>query len=120
MADYTPIHSGLATTSTTSAAVTGGELLAVSGDDTVAKTSAATAAWLGVAGYDAASGALVTVEHGGVQELTASGAITAGAQVIAAADGKVATIGAGTQDQVVGIARTTAADGEAVEVQMAR
>lgn len=120
MGDYAPIHSGSQSTSTTSAAVVGGELLVVSGDGTVAKSAGADSAWLGVAGFDAANGAEVTVEHGGTQSLTASGAITAGDQVIAAADGKVATIGAGSQDQVVGIARTTAADTEAVEVQMAR
>lgn len=120
MGDYSPIHSGQSTTRTTSAAVTGGQLLIVSGDDTVAPSSAASGAWLGVAAFDAASGAKVTVELGGVQELTASGAIAAGAQVVAAADGKVATIGAGTFDQAVGVALNAAADGEPVRVRMER
>lgn len=121
MGDYSPIHSDQSTTRTTSAAITGGQLLRVSGDDTVAPTSAASNDWLGVAGFDAASGAKVTVELGGVQELTASAAIAAGAQVVGAADGKVATIGAGTFGQAVGVALdAAAADGDLIRVRMER
>ena len=83
--------------------------------------SAATAAWLGVATMDAASGAKVGVTSGGVQELTAGGAIAVGANVMSAAAGKVVTIGAGTAFQVVGIALTVAsADGDKIRVKMAR
>ena len=119
MGDYAPIHSEWSSTATTSAPVTGGRLVAVSGPGTVAHTAGADEAWLGVAGYDAASGELLDVEHGGTQSLIASGAIAAGDKVISAADGKVATAGAVT-DGHVGVARTTAADGAAVEVQMER
>jgi predicted RecA/RadA family phage recombinase len=96
---------------TTSAAVTGGQLLVVSGDDTVAPSAAANAAWLGVAANDADSGAQVVVYTEGVHELAASGAIAAGARVISAADGAVATIGAETNyARVVGVALSAAAD----------
>jgi len=73
---YAPIHCpGDTFTRTTSAAVTGGQLVYVSGDNTVAPTSAATAAWLGVAAADAASGADVTVYTEGVHQLASSGTI---------------------------------------------
>lgn len=122
MADYLPLYApGRAITRSASAAVTGGQLLAVSGSGTVAPTSAATASWLGVAAFDAAIGSQVTVHSGGVQRLTASGAITAGALVEAAATGKVATHTNGTNDiNVVGLALTTAADGAPVEVKFLR
>lgn len=115
MADYTPIRKpGADLPILTSAAVTGGQLVAVSGNQTVAPTSAATGAWLGVAAFDAASGAKVTVHAGGVHELAASGAIAAGANVVGAADGAVATVGAGTIDTVVGVALGAAANGKVV------
>lgn len=97
---------------TTSAAVTKGQLLYVSGDNTVAPTSAATGAWVGVAASDAASGAQVVVYTEGVHTLAASGAIAAGATVIAAAAGAVADQGtpsAANDVQVVGIALAAAA-----------
>lgn len=121
MPDYTPIHRpGDAITRITSAAVTGGQLLIVSGNDTVAASSTATHAWLGVAGFDAGSGEAVTVLSGGVHELAASGAIAAGARVIPAASGAVADIGAVTDySQVVGIALSAAAGGK-VRVKLAR
>lgn len=122
MADYSPIYlPGHEYTSTTSAAVTGGQLLMVSGSGTVAPASASSGKCVGVAGFDAASGALVTVfGRGPVHESTASGAITAGDQVVTGAAGTVATLAAasGTPDAaavnaaraVIGIALTTAAD----------
>jgi hypothetical protein len=63
----------------------------------------------GVAGFDAKTGGELTVftRAGGVHRLTASAAIAAGAKVISAADGKIATIGAGTNP--VGLALTAAA-----------
>ncbi len=99
-------------TGTTSATTTGGQLMYVSGDGTVAPTTAATAAWVGVAAFNAASGADVTIYVEGVHILAASGAITAGDLVIAAAAGAVSTSGAvsATVDsQIVGVALTTAA-----------
>lgn len=122
MADYMPIFKpGEDITLTAGAAINAGELVYASAANTVLKTSAATAAWVGVAKTDAASGAKVGVTSGGVQELTAGGAIAIGVNVIPAADGKVVTVGAGTAFTVVGIAITTAAaDGDKIRVKMAR
>lgn len=122
MADYVPLFTGQpAFTSQASTTITGGQLLAVSGSGTVGPCGAASAAFVGVAAFDAASGDKVTVHTGGVQRLTASGSITAGAAVISGASGTVATIGAETvYSRVVGVALTTAADGAIVEVLMAR
>lgn len=121
MAEYAPIFKpGEEFTRITSGAVTAGQLLIVSGNDTVAASAASVASWLGVADFDAASGEAVTVLSGGVQELAASGAIAAGAAVIPAAAGAVATIGAETNYAcVVGIALSAAAGGK-VRVKLAR
>lgn len=122
MSEYAPIfNEGDAFSLPVSSAVTGGQLLYISGNGTVAATSAATSAWIGVAAFDQATvGALVTVLTGGVQELAASGAITAGARVLSAAAGAVIDIASGTDySQVVGIAITTAASGK-VQVRLAR
>lgn len=116
MADYTPVHNpGNEITLTTSAAVTGGQVLIVTGVNTVGPSTAATDAWIGVAAFDAASGSRVTVFVGGmVHESTASGAITAGGMVAAAAGGQVAAAGAATFGQVLGVALTSATNGQAV------
>lgn len=122
MGDYSPkFKPGQDITLTASATITGGQLLSVSGVGTVAPTSTAGPTWLGVARQDAANGEKVVVSRGGVQRLTAGGAITAGARVIPAAAGKVVTIGAGSADHTVGTAlTTTAADGDIVDVAMDR
>lgn len=116
MSDYSPVFFPAdKITRVTSASVTAGQLLYVSGDDTVAPTSAATAAWLGVAAFDAASGDEVVVICEGVHELAASGAIAAGANVVPAAAGAVADIGAGTAyNEVVGVALSAAANSKVV------
>ena len=121
MAEHTPLFKpGEAITRTTSAAVTGGQVVIVSGNNTVAPSSAASAAWMGVAAFDAASGDPVTVLSGGVHELTASGAIAAGARVVTAAAGAVADIAAGTDySQIVGVALAAASGGK-VTVKLAR
>lgn len=85
---------GAPVTFTTSAAVVGGQLLAVTGNRTAAPTAGINAKWVGVAGFDAASGERVTVVKGGVQRIMASGTIAAGDTVVSAADGKVATVAA--------------------------
>lgn len=106
-------------TRTTSGPVTKGQLLYISGDNTVAATAGATAAWIGVAGFDAASGADVMVYTEGVHPLIASGSITAGDLVIAAAGGKVATSGAVSatiDSQIVGKALAGATDGNPVNI----
>lgn len=95
----------------TAAAVTGGQLLYISAANTVTPTSAATAAWVGIAAHDAASGAVVTVYTVGVHTVAASGSIAAGAAVIGAAAGAVATVASDASDgaNLVGIALTAAA-----------
>lgn len=124
MADYVPVFApGKDITLTVGAtAVVGGNLVALSAANTVIPTAASTAAWVGVATTDAAVGARVGVTSGGVQELVAAGAIAVGANVIPAAAGKVATIGAETvYPRVVGVAMTAAAaDGDKIRVLMAR
>ena len=112
MAEYTPAVPLGPFTSTTSAAVTAGNCLVVSGDNTVAKSSAASVAFVGIAAFDAGSGDKITVLRGGVHILAATGAIAAGELVTTATAGSVATQGAvsTTNDvQVIGVALSAAA-----------
>lgn len=123
MADYVPIFKpGEDITLTVGAtAVVAGNLVTLSAANTVIPTTGATAAWMGVATTDGAVGSKVGITSGGVQELVASAAIAVGAMVIPAAAGKIATVGAGTFGQNVGVAMTAAAaDGDKVHVKMAR
>jgi hypothetical protein len=116
MADYSPVYSGGVTpfTATTSAAVTGGRVLAVSGDGTVAHAAAGSVVAIGVAAHDAASGARVSVWPlaNAVHEINSPAIVTQGTGVKTAAAGEVATEGvavgaaAGT---LIGIATTTSA-----------
>lgn len=106
-------------TFTAGAAITGGQLLYVSGNRTASPTTASTPAWVGTAAFDAASGEKVTVLKGGVQRVVASGAIAAGDRVIPAAAGKVATLGAGDASHSVGIALTGGTN-VAVEIDFSR
>jgi len=120
MPDSLPLFKpGQAITRQASAAITGGQLCIVTGSGTVGPSAAASVAWLGVAAFDAGTGENVTLHKGGVHRLVASGAITAGDAVIAAAAGAVAT-GAGTVGQQVGVALTTATNGQLVEVDLVR
>ncbi|MFG1846763.1 capsid cement protein [Micromonospora carbonacea] len=101
-------------TGTAATAITGGQVLAVAGNGTVGPAGAASAAVVGVAAFDAASGARVSYfPRGKVHVSTASGAITAAARVDSGAAGTVASGTAAVTN--VGIALTTAADGAAVE-----
>lgn len=116
MADYTPVYSGGVEpfTATTSAAVTGGRVLEVSGNGTVAQAGAASVVAIGVAAHDAASGGRVTVWPlaNVVHELSAPAAITAAAGIVTAANGEVATAAVATAaaaGTLIGIAATTAA-----------
>ena len=61
MADYSPVLADDTFTATAGAAITGGQLLAWTGADTVSPTTGPTQAFAGVAGHDAPSGGLVTV-----------------------------------------------------------
>lgn len=117
MADYSPVFSGGAIpfTSTTSATVTGGQVLIASGAGTVGPATAAAATCVGVAAHDAASGAIVTVWPltNVVHEITvvAAATVTAADGVIAGTAGTVNTGVIATQaaaGALIGIALTTA------------
>lgn len=110
MGEYLSLYRpGEAIPITATAAIIGGQLVKVTGPFSAAPTTAAADDWLGVATNDAAIGAKVTVVSGGVEELTASGAIAAGAVVVSAAAGAVA---AGTGVGRVGVALQAAAGGK--------
>ena len=116
MGDYTLVNSDKMWTSTASAAITGGQLLQVSGAGTVAPTTANTQRAIAVAGSDAPNGGRVNVWPipGNIHESTNNnaGTITAGAAITAGGSagvdtGALATVAAaGT---LIGIALTTAA-----------
>lgn len=111
MADHLPLYTpGSAVTYKTSAAVTGGRLLEVSGNGTAAHAGAASIKVVGVAGFDTESGGDVTVYAGGIQRIPGSAAITAGAEIASAAAGKVAAAAAGAGRIGVALNTTTAAD----------
>lgn len=99
-----------------SAAVMKGQVVEISGDMTVAPTSAASKKVLGVAMFDAKAGDPVAVECEGLFKMKASAAITAGAQVESAAGGAVATAGT-TVTKVIGLALGDAAKDEYVYVK---
>lgn len=119
MADYIPVNTGGAVPfpQTTSAAVTGGQVLVASGNGTVAPSGADSAVVVGVAAHDAASGARVSVWplDGVTHELVAAAAITAGAGVTTdAVAGQVktattSTAAAAAAGILIGTALTTTA-----------
>lgn len=121
MPDYSPFFvPGRSITSTASATIVGGQVVVVSGSGTVGPAAGASAKVVGVAAMDAAANAYVTVfGRGAVHESVASGAITAGDQVVSAAAGAVSTLAAASgavagdinnARSVIGIALTTASD----------
>jgi hypothetical protein len=120
MAEYVPLYSEADEyTSQASATIVGGQLLIVSGAGTVAPSSAASVAVVGVAANDAGVGDKVTVLVEGIHRLVATGTVTAGDMVVAAAAGTVAT-GPGTAGQSVGVALTTATNPNKAEVLWTR
>jgi hypothetical protein len=114
MADYTPVFAnGTAPwTLQASAAVTGGRLVEVSGNGTVAPAGAASTKVVGVAAFDAASGAKVDVWPlaGLTHRVLGAGAISAGDNLASGAAGVVAPIAAGTFGQLIGVADRAGAD----------
>ncbi|TDH57542.1 DUF2190 family protein [Mycobacterium eburneum] len=112
--DYVPLFlPGSQVSFTAGAAITQGQLVYISADNTVSPTTAATEAWIGVAAQTVPSGAQVDVYTEGVHLLAASGAIAAGAAVVAGAAGAVATIGSVTDyAEVVGVAISAAANSQ--------
>lgn len=103
-----------------SATITGGQLLEVTATGpTVGPAGANSLKAVGVAGNDAASGAIVQVHTEGVVTMTSSGSITAGDYVIPAAAGAVQTIAAVTDGrQMIGVALQTVTTGLPVLVQL--
>lgn len=97
MADYIQkFKPGAAVSFTASGPVVGGGLVEVTGDRTVAVAGAKSVAVVGIAAEDAVAGERVTVfTRGSVEDVVASGAVAAGKQVEAAADGRVAEVEAG-------------------------
>ena len=122
MAEYLPIFKpGQAITLKASAAITGGQVVEVTGAGTVGPAGANSTKVVGVAGFDAAINDYVTVYAGGVQNCTSAGVITAGGLVAAAASGNVATNAAPAAGVQIGIAlSTTTGASQAVRVQFAR
>ncbi len=114
MAEYSPVFAtgGAPITLQASVTVTGGRVVESTGNGTVGPAGAASTKVLGIAAFDAAAGAKVDVWPlpGVVHECTASGAIAAGDGLAAGAAGVVSTIGAGTFQQLVGVALAAAAD----------
>jgi hypothetical protein len=84
MADYTPVYvPSKVGTFTTSAIVTGGDALVVTGSATVAKAGASATNVIGVAAQDTASGSRVSVYMRGiVHESVNEGGVTAGDQLV--------------------------------------
>ena len=129
MADYVPsFKPGASITCTAGDTITGGRLVEITGDRTVKVASAGSTAVIGVAGYDATTGDNVTVftRADGVHGLVASEAITAGASVSVADDGKIATATAPTEggetepgtpgSDIIGIALAAADADDVVDV----
>lgn len=125
MAEYAPIFERAPWTSTASVAVTAGTLLEVSATGTVGPAGANSTKVVGVAAFDAAANALVTIHRHGVQEIVNSGGVTAGDILVAAAAGQVSTLAAVTTPTaadvtntraIVGIALTTATTGNKTQV----
>ncbi len=102
------------------AAITAGQLVELTDDETVAPATENSTKVIGVAMMDAAVNELVTVVTEGVVEVTASGAISAGGKVAADAGGKVkawSAAAAGDSAKIVGVALTSAAnDGDKVKI----
>lgn len=118
MPNYLPkVDSGATITLTTSADVTGGRLLEITGSKTVAHAAADSAKIVGVAMSDAKSGTPVSISLDGVQRPTATGAITAGVKVYSATNGVVSATGT---TNPYGIALETVADGAQVAVLVNR
>jgi hypothetical protein len=118
--DYMPRYRpGEKLTRALTATVTGGQMVTVGG----AVAGANAADWLGVASRDGVNGDRIVVHTEGVQSLTGSGAISAGATVKCAANGQVTTWVSGTDaaDLIVGKALSACSGaGSQLDVKMTR
>ena len=114
MSDFLPLYfPGDKLPVVTSAAVTAGQVLVVSGSNTVAASTAA-AIPIGIAtSDDLVGGNQIVALCAGVAVLGATGSIAAGDAVVPATAGTVATIGADTNYlHVVGVATAATANGK--------
>lgn len=103
-------------TMTTAAAITAGRLVELSAARTVQHAAAASLKVVGVAVQTSdAAGDKVAIATGGVWNLTATGAIAAGDQVIAAANGTVSTLAAAAAATLADINNARAVVGVALE-----
>jgi|Deesub1362A_J573_1020465.scaffolds.fasta_scaffold01139_11 predicted RecA/RadA family phage recombinase len=106
---------------TAGADITAGQLVEITGDEEVSPATAGSTSVIGVALTDASQNELVTVVTEGVVSVTASGAVSAGDKVQAAADGKVSAwsaSAAGDSAKIVGVALEDAADGNTVKIKL--
>ncbi len=107
---------------TAGAAVSEGQLVELTGDETVGPASAGSTKVIGVALKDAAQNEKVTVVTEGVVEVTAAGAINAGDKVQAAANGQVSAwsaSAAGDSAKIIGLAITSAAAaGDTIKIKL--
>lgn len=108
-------------TYTTNAAVGEKRLVKLSGAKVIVNTATATDDPVGVSQYDGADQANIAVRHlgdGGTVEVMAAGAITAGVDVYAAADGKIQALpaGAGTYRRVGKSLEAADGDGDIIEM----
>lgn len=116
MADYTPIFKpGAEVTLTASAAVTAGDALVVTGQQTVGPSAGVSAAFVGIAAFDAANGEKVVVIGPAVHELNSTGTVNDGDLITTAAGGDVAAAG-GTPavGTIIGVALADAASNKVI------
>lgn len=112
MADFVPVFMpGTAQTLGAGGAITGGDLVTLSAPTTVIKAAAtASAAYIGVAGHDAASGTKVTVHIlKAVFDSIADGTVTTGDQVTttSTANRQVKSLAVSAQDVTASPTQTT-------------
>lgn len=115
MADYTPIFKpGREVTLTASATITAGQVLVITGQQTVGPSGGVSTAVVGIAATDAASGERVVVIGPAVHELTSTGTVNDGDQITSAAAGAVAAASSPTEGQVIGVALADAASNKVI------
>lgn len=121
MGDWTPkFRPGADVTyQVATAAVTGGQVVALAAAGQCAFTTAASANVLGVAATDGAIGDKIEVMRGGVQRCTAGATVAVLDPLKSAANGRVVPYVVGTDPvtQLIGFALTAGANGAVVDVQ---
>lgn len=108
MAEYIPVIKADTQTLKASGTITARQVVAISGVGTVAVAGANALNVAGVAGVNAVLNDSLVVYSGGVQEVLASGTVTAGDLVVAGAAGTVATLAAVTTPTAADVTNTRA------------